>query len=407
MSTRSPYSDERAMELLETYRCSRDPRLRDAIVEQMRPLVTSVARKFAGREPLEDLESEGYVGLIRAIDRFHPERGARLSTFAMHLVAGQIRHYLRDRGHLIRQPAWLQELSHRVQQAERDLEQRLGREPTLEELAGATNLTEEGLEELLTARHAARTLRLEAPHDADDYLEVDPEKFRSRDYLTLQLPVEDRIVVENAVRRLKELERKVIYYFFYQDFTQSEIARKLGISCNYAGHVLRNGLKHMREGLPAERAAAAGESDSVLDSLTGLYTRDHFRRRLAEELSRAQRSAGPLAVCCLRLPSTCGAEELLAAADLLSNRARRADVLARTGSLQLGMILPGTSEAAVRVVEALGARVQEQVDGPVLVGAARYPLHAATAERLLAAAEESLYPVSAPAVPVQPAVVVG
>ena len=195
------YNDGEIARLLSEYRRTKDARFRDAVVEQMAPLVQHVARKFAGREPVEDLESEGYVGLIRAVDRFSPSRGARFSTFAMHLVAGQIRHYLRDRGHLIRQPAWLQELNTRVQKTAADLEQRLQRAPTVAELAEATNVSEEGIEELLAARQAATIVRMEAPTEdnEDGFLDVDPEKFRSRQYVTLELPIEDRIVLEDTL----------------------------------------------------------------------------------------------------------------------------------------------------------------------------------------------------------------
>ena len=162
MSERHGYSDRKVAELLAEFRRTGNPRLRDDVVEHMWPLVQSIARKFAGREPQEDLESEGFVGLIRAVDRFVPERGTRFSTFAMHLVSGQIRHYLRDRGHLIRQPAWLQELNTRVQRASSELEQQLQRPPSVAELAAATNLTEEGIEELLSARQAAHIDPVEA-----------------------------------------------------------------------------------------------------------------------------------------------------------------------------------------------------------------------------------------------------
>src|SRR5205823_2293950 len=145
------------------------------------------------------------------------------------------------------------ELNTRVQRASAELEQQLQRPATIAEVARATNLTEDGVEELLSARQAARIVRMESAGEDgdDDYLEVDPEKFRSKEYVTLELPLEDRIVLEAALDKLKELERKVLHYFYFQDCNQSEIARKLGISCNYAGYVLRNGLKHMRERLPS------------------------------------------------------------------------------------------------------------------------------------------------------------
>ena len=391
------YSDARVAGLLAEYHRTRDSRLREEIVEQMRPLVVSTARKFAGREPQEDLESEGYVGLLRAIDRFSPDRGARFSTFATHLIAGQIRHYLRDRGHLIRQPAWLQELNARVASASRELEQRLEREPTIAELAAATNLTEEAIEEMLSARQAAQIVRLESSSDREeeDYLDVDPEKLRSRDYHTFELPVEDRIVLDAALAKLKELERKVLYYFFYQDFSQSEIARQLGISCNYTGYVLRNGLKHMRERLPLDRMAefvplpAPGDR-TVLDPLTGIYNRAYFEHRLSEEISRARQMDRSVSVCCLQMPAGCPDATVQAAAKVLKGRTRKADILARTGPCEFAVIFPDTGEVAGGVSLRLANLVQQAVGGPIHVASATYPSGGRTGEQLYSAARAGL-----------------
>lgn len=380
MGASQGYSDAVVAELLREYRATGDSHLRDRVVEQMTPLVRSVAVKFAGREPVEDLESEGYVGLIRAVDRFSPERGNRFSTFAMHLIAGQMRHYLRDRGHLIRQPAWLQELNGKVSRITAELEQRLQRPPTVAEIAAEANISEEGVDELAAARQAAHVCRLDASADGDDddYLDVDPEKFYSRDYHTFELPVEDRIVLEAAMERLKDLERKVLVYFFYQDCNQSEIARRLGISCNYAGYVLRNGLKHLKSRLPIEhpldrRQGGPGLPASVVDAATGIYTAEHFDQRLVEEISRAQRYDRPVSVCCIRIPAACSPEMLEAAAQALRDAIRRVDVLGRTGSREFGIIFPNTGVVSVDVTTRLALRLHPVVRAPVHAGAVTFP----------------------------------
>jgi len=398
MSVKQAYSDEYVGQLLVRFHEKKEARVRDEIVEHMRPLVLHVARKFAGREPLEDLQSEGYVGLIRAVDRYVPGRGTRFSTFAMHLISGQIRHYMRDRGHLIRQPAWLQELDSRVQRASAELEQRLHRQPTIAEIATETNLSEEGVEELIAARQAAKIVRMEAPSDSDDdYLEVDPEKFKSRDYVTLQLPLEDRIVLEGALDKLKELERKVLYYFYFQDWNQSEIARKLGISCNYTGYVLRKGLKNMRERLPEEREAGRSELDSpdagsVMDAVTGVYTREHFENRLAEEISRAQRNGQPVSVCCIRLPQHLPEKALVEVARTLQVRIRKADVVARTGDFEFSVIFPNTGNVAERVAMRLVEQLHPLVNDSIHAAAATFPDAGRTSQQLLAAAREASLP---------------
>jgi RNA polymerase sigma-B factor len=387
------YDDRAVEELLVECRRTGDRRLQEQVVEQMRPLVRSVARKFAGRAPVEDLESEGYLGLLRAVERFQPERGARFSTFAMHLVSGQMRHYLRDRGHLIRQPAWLQELNARAARAAEELEAKLGRTPTNAELATALNVTEESVEELMAARQAAHLLRLEAPSDNgdDEFLDVDPEKFRSKAYQTLALPLEDRIVLEETLQRLKELERDVLYGFFFQEFNQSEIARTLGISCNYAGHLLRNGLKHMKERLPTERFGGqqpAASGDDVLDPQTGVYHSEYFQHRLAEEVCRAFRYRQPMAICLLRLPDGCPDTGLRAAAAVLRDRTRKQDVVGRTGAYEFGLLLPNTGPIASSVAERMAAAVRVTVDRPVAAGAAIFADDGKTANVLLRVAAE-------------------
>ena len=97
-------------------------------------LVQSVARRFSGLgESLDDLIQEGSIGLLKSVDLFDPERGVKFSTYACHLITSQIQHYLRDRGRLIRQPAWVQELNTKVSRATEQLAQELGRDPQLAE----------------------------------------------------------------------------------------------------------------------------------------------------------------------------------------------------------------------------------------------------------------------------------
>ncbi len=396
---RQTYSDARVAELLAEYQRTGDGRIRDAVVEHMRPLVRSIARKFAGREPLEDLESEGYVGLVRAVDRYTPGRGTRFSTFATHLIAGQIRHYLRDRGHLIRQPAWLQELNSKVQRISAELEQRLHRPPTVEEIARAANISEEGVEELFAARQAVQVLRMETRSDDgdDDFMEVDPEKFRSRDYVTFELPIEDRVMLENALCKLKDLEQQVLRRFFFQDNNQSEIARALGISVNYAGYVLRNGLKHMRERLPHERITAGHPNDvppdeTVLDESTGLYGKEYFDRRLNEEISRAQREGQSVSVCCLQLPADCPEDVVREAAQTLRRRIRKADVPSRTGHREFTVILPNTGTVAGQVAVRLAEHLHQIIGGPVHAASATFPDSGRTAQDLFSAARTAAFP---------------
>src|SRR5713101_4302299 len=302
---------------------SRSTTLKQQVVEGMAPLVEAIARRYAGipdasggQEALDDLISEGYVGLLTAIDQYRADRGARFSTYATHRVHGQIRHYLRDRGNrrLIRAPSWMQELACRVHKEEEKFLTERGRPATAAELAERLNLQEEAVEELRDRGPAPAVLSLtEGGGEDDEEGSVDLSKIRSQHYVSWQLPVEDHIFLEGLMVRLKDLERKVISLFFFQDFSQSEIARSLNISCNYVGYLLNNGLRRLRKLIEADELRDAhlqvryaprrvAGDPGVIDAVTGLYTAGYFRSRLGEEMARACRYGRQLAVVVVRVP---------------------------------------------------------------------------------------------------------
>ncbi|PJB68854.1 MAG: hypothetical protein CO095_10655, partial [Armatimonadetes bacterium CG_4_9_14_3_um_filter_58_7] len=130
---------------------TRDPALRDELVLEHLTLVEKLSRRYANLgEPLEDLVQEGYIGLIKAVDQFNPKMSVKFTTYATHVVSGEIRHYLRDLGRLIKEPAWLVELRFRVNRSADELSQRLGRSPTAEEIAEELGIPEEDVAEVAT-----------------------------------------------------------------------------------------------------------------------------------------------------------------------------------------------------------------------------------------------------------------
>lgn len=392
------YDDQVVQELLERYASERSPELREQIVREMTPLVECVARKFVASEPFEDLVSEGFLGLLQAIEDFDPARGVRFSTYATHRIGGQIRHYLRDRGHIIRQPAWFQELQQRIQRAISTLEQQLQREPTTAEIAEHLNLTEEAVEEMLRYRQTAQVLRMQLGEaDDDDWYLVDPERIRSQRYVTLSLPMEDRIVLEETLVRLRDLERRVLFYFFYQELNQSEIARLMGISCNYVGHLLRKGLGRLREMIPHGDGALAGVADAgIVDGATGLYAAAYFQQRLGEEIRRAQRYRRPLAVCRFRFPARLEEQRFAAAAARVRGDLRRSDIAGRLGEREIGVILTETGAAAAAVANRLALRATQAAAAPVWKGVSVYPDDGATVTDVLDAATPAEETVAGP-----------
>src|SRR6478672_2584854 len=143
------------IELIAAHRDSGDPAPRDQLVMRHSGLVRSIARRYHGRGlPLEDIEQTGYVGLIQAVDRYDPSRGVPLRAYAARTIDGEIMHLFRDRGWAVRVPRSLQDLSRRVAAVRERMGHKLGRSPSLEELAEATGETEERVAEAIAAGRA-------------------------------------------------------------------------------------------------------------------------------------------------------------------------------------------------------------------------------------------------------------
>lgn len=369
---RKTATEEDVLCLLNKYRLDRDERAREALVVYHRPLVEKVARRFVDTgEPMDDLVQEGFLGLLTAIDLFDTSFSVKFSTYAHHLITGQIRHYLRDKGTIIREPAWSQDLRRTIKKTSADLTSEHRREPTLAELAGACNITEEALAEVLQAEQVSKVVSLDGFAE-DDAPAVDPDKIRSLRHVSFHMPMEERIVLEDMVSNLKHIEQRVVHDFFFQDLSQTEIAKALGVSCNYVSHLLKSAVKKMGKSLAytelqerqlrqKQTASAGGDygEGSIVDRVTGLYTQDHYVRRMEEEIVRAQRYVQELStvwVSCVnfdeyfaRLGSEWGERTLYGIGAALRDCVRRCDVGAYIGDAVFAVILPHTGEGA-RVV---------------------------------------------------------
>lgn len=339
----------------------RDPKpdLKDLIMVQYANLVERIARRFSGIEPFEDLVQVGFIGLLNALSKFDPEAGVRFNTYATYLVAGEIKHYLRDRSQTIRHPAWLQELRHKVNRSVSVLTQSLGRNPSNREIAEELGVSETAVQEVFQTQEMLRVASLDAAGQNDEDGDTEGEKLDSSAFCPEQLSVEDRVVLEHAMKQLRDLERQVLLLFHFDAMNQTEIANKLGISCNYVSHILRQSLAKLRKILTAEeekdrllkRQTETMDYD-VLDAVTGAYTESYFRTRLEEELHRA--SAAELTTSLVvvnfkgldtmrQFYGEASVVDFLAdAAEFLKNNVRRLDVVARYGTTGFAVILPST-----------------------------------------------------------------
>src|SRR4051812_43566397 len=156
-------------ELLRQFAHTRDPALREELVERFLPLARSLALRYRGAsEQLEDLIQVASLGLLKALDGFDPERGRSFIAYAAPTILGELRRHFRDRVWELRLPRGLQERTMAVSEAARKLSEELGFTPTVAQIAERLKISEEDVAEALQADEARRTLSLDVPRNRAD-----------------------------------------------------------------------------------------------------------------------------------------------------------------------------------------------------------------------------------------------
>lgn len=223
-----------------------DKEARDTIFEENAGLVYSVAKRFLGRGvEMEDLVQIGSIGLLKAIDHFDRSYDVRFSTYAVPMILGEIRRYLRDDG-ILKVSRSLKENCVRIYSAREKLEKELGREPVLEEIAADAELSvEEALISLESGAEVESLHKIIYQGDGNDISLMDrlQEKENGQD-LAL-----NRIFLDEILQKLKVKERQLIYMRYFKDMTQTEIAAELGISQVQVSRMEKRILKQLKEQL--------------------------------------------------------------------------------------------------------------------------------------------------------------
>jgi RNA polymerase sigma-B factor len=229
-----------------------DRRLRDELVEAHIGLAEYLARRFANRgEPLDDLVQVALIGLVKAVNRFDPNRGVEFSTYATHTIAGELKRHFRDKGWAVRAPRRMQELYLRLTQVVSSLGQQLGRSPTIGELAAETQVSEEEVLEALEAGQAYRFASLDVPKGGSDDGDTLGEGLGEDDPGIAN--AESRVVLSPLMAKLPARQRQIIRLRFFEGLTQSEIASRLGISQMHVSRLLARSVAELRAaGLEAD-----------------------------------------------------------------------------------------------------------------------------------------------------------
>jgi len=225
---------------------SGDEAAREALVSRYLPLAKRLARRYGrSSEPLDDLQQVASLGLLKAIDRFDPQRGTAFASFALPTILGELRRYFRDCGWSVHVPRGTQERALRVQQAQEQLAT-ADRAPTVEQLAEYLELEREQVLDALQAVEAYETLSLDAPCPGDDSDSVTSfvETFGADDECYER--VELHTALAGALEQLDERERVVVRLRFVEDLSQTQIASRIGVSQMQVSRLLRRALEHLR-----------------------------------------------------------------------------------------------------------------------------------------------------------------
>lgn len=214
-------------------------------------LVERIAHSLARRahDPVEDLIQVGMIGLLEAHKRFDPQQPASYKTYATHFITGHIRHYLRDRQQLMKGPRALQELSYRLSQIEKQLQQELNRDPSLLEIASRLEVPLETAEEARTFERRTRMVWLDQETQDENQEKRSLLETLSSDEGSLQSRMDTRLYIQEGIERLEELDQKLLKLRYFEDLTQAAIADMLDMSQMEVCRKLKQAEKRLRKHL--------------------------------------------------------------------------------------------------------------------------------------------------------------
>lgn len=247
MSTEErPDGSDDVGERFRRYQQTQDRALRNSLIEEFRGLAHHLASRYTNRgEPFEDLLQVALLGMLKAVERYDPDRGVEFTTYAAATVNGELKRHFRDKTWAVHVPRGAQELHLRLSPLIERLGQELGRPPTVSELAGALDVGDEAVLEAMEAGAAYRTSSLDAPSirrggDAGAF-----DRFLARDDSSFEA-AERRELVRTLLEQLPERERKIVCAYFFGSATQSEIGAELGISQMHVSRLMARSLVRLR-----------------------------------------------------------------------------------------------------------------------------------------------------------------
>jgi len=236
--------------------------IKDQLIEQNIGLVKSIAGDFthSGLD-FEDLRQAGYIGLLNAVENYDLNEGAKFSTYASHLIKGEIRHHVRDEQPSVHIPQWVKRLNKKIKKAEERIYQETGEFPTIEEISEELNIEEEGVREVLKARDSMTYVSIDRERrESDPRPEyIDYEKIRSKHQE--DLPLEFKVRIADAIEKLTEVQQQVVKGLFYEEQTQEEVGEDIGTSQRQVSRIKSRVLDQLKDQLEESGVEPGDGSD--------------------------------------------------------------------------------------------------------------------------------------------------
>ena len=233
-------------ELFRRYKATGDVAIRNEIVEKYLYIADILAKKFVGRGvEYDDLKQVASYALLRGVDRFDPDLGMQFTTFITPTITGEIKNYFRDKSRLIKLPRRLGEIHSAVKKFLAEYESERGSKPTAYEIARALSFTEE---EVVRAMEIGGTVSLDSMSNDEDgektslysLLSDDEDKYEA---------FETKETLVSAMRDFSDTEKKLIQYRYVDELSQSDTAKKLGVSQMFVSRMERKLLQRLKEKL--------------------------------------------------------------------------------------------------------------------------------------------------------------
>jgi RNA polymerase sigma-B factor len=243
----APTNTAESDELFVRWRRRGDRQARDELIARFLPLARKLARRYLqSSEPYEDLVQVASLGLVKAVERFDPDRGFAFSSFAVPTIVGELKRYFRDTAWALHVDRGAQERARKITDAQQKLGSRTGRIPTIDEIAQYLEISQEEVLDGLQTAEAYGAVSLDAPVTGED--DEDGTRLDAIGAEDVQLVrVDDHATIFAAARHLPTREREILFLRFSEDLTQSEIADRVGVSQMQVSRLLRRSLSRLRE----------------------------------------------------------------------------------------------------------------------------------------------------------------